>query len=108
NLEFTIDHSCDINAAVVCNTNTLSLIADFLGVQPSALKNEALVSDTLSLIADLLNIQPSALKNEASISNTLSLIADFLGVQPSTLENEASIGDTLSCSRLSQCPTLCS
>ena len=39
NLEFTIDRSRDIDAAVVRNTDTLALVADFLGVQPSALEN---------------------------------------------------------------------
>ncbi|KAL4068542.1 P-loop containing nucleoside triphosphate hydrolase protein [Scleroderma yunnanense] len=91
NLKFTIDHSHDIDTAIIRNTDTLSLVADFLGVQPSTLKNEASVSDTLSLIVDFLGVQLSALKNEALVGDTLSLIADFLGVQPSTLENEASI-----------------
>ena len=39
NLEFTIDHSHDVDAAVVRNTDTLALVVDFLGVQPSALEN---------------------------------------------------------------------
>ena len=39
NLEFTIDRSRDVDAAVVRNTDTLALVADFLGVQPSALEN---------------------------------------------------------------------
>ncbi|KAL4070528.1 myosin head, motor domain-containing protein [Scleroderma citrinum] len=91
NLKFTINHSHDIDTAIVCNTNTLSLIADFLSVQPSALENEASVSDTLSLVADFLSVQLSTLENEALVSDTLSLVADFLSVQPSTLENEALI-----------------
>jgi len=39
NLEFTIDRSRDVDAAVVRNTDILALVADFLGVQPSALEN---------------------------------------------------------------------
>ncbi|KAG6333627.1 hypothetical protein ID866_5463 [Astraeus odoratus] len=39
NLEFTIDRSRDVDAAVVRNTDTLALVAEFLGVQPSALEN---------------------------------------------------------------------
>ncbi|KAL4076550.1 hypothetical protein V8B97DRAFT_1849634, partial [Scleroderma yunnanense] len=47
NLKFTINHSHDINAAIVHNINTLFFVADFLGVKPSTLKNEASVSNTL-------------------------------------------------------------
>ena len=39
NLEFTIDHSLDVDAAVVRNRDTLALVADFFGVEPSALEN---------------------------------------------------------------------
>ncbi|KIM62798.1 hypothetical protein SCLCIDRAFT_66022, partial [Scleroderma citrinum Foug A] len=39
NLEFTINRSHDIDAAVVRNTDTLALVADFLSIQPSALEN---------------------------------------------------------------------
>ena len=39
NLEFTIDCSHDVDAAIVRNMDTLALIADFLEVQPSALEN---------------------------------------------------------------------
>ncbi|KIM50078.1 hypothetical protein SCLCIDRAFT_67044, partial [Scleroderma citrinum Foug A] len=39
NLKFTIDHSRDVDAAVMRNTDTLALVVDFLGIQPSALKN---------------------------------------------------------------------
>ncbi|KIK28141.1 hypothetical protein PISMIDRAFT_7668, partial [Pisolithus microcarpus 441] len=39
NLEFTIDRSRDVDAAVVHNVDTLALVAESLGVQPSALKN---------------------------------------------------------------------
>ncbi|KAI6017741.1 P-loop containing nucleoside triphosphate hydrolase protein [Pisolithus microcarpus] len=39
NLEFTIDHLRDVDAAVVRNVNTLALIAESLGIQPSALEN---------------------------------------------------------------------
>lgn len=39
NLEFTIDRARDVDAAVVRNTDTLALVAEFLGVQPSALEN---------------------------------------------------------------------
>ena len=34
-----INHSRDVNAAVVRNTDILALVADFLGVQPLALEN---------------------------------------------------------------------
>ena len=39
NLEFTIERSRDVGAAVVRNTDILALVADFLGVQPSVLGN---------------------------------------------------------------------
>ncbi|KIK11953.1 hypothetical protein PISMIDRAFT_19101 [Pisolithus microcarpus 441] len=39
NLEFTINHLRDVNAAVMRNINTLALVAESLGVQPSALEN---------------------------------------------------------------------
>ncbi|KAI6013665.1 P-loop containing nucleoside triphosphate hydrolase protein [Pisolithus microcarpus] len=39
NLEFTIDRSRDVDAAVVRNVDTLALVAESLGVQPSALEN---------------------------------------------------------------------
>ncbi|KAI6009075.1 P-loop containing nucleoside triphosphate hydrolase protein [Pisolithus microcarpus] len=39
NLKFTINHLRDVNAAVMCNVNTLALVAESLGVQPSALEN---------------------------------------------------------------------
>ncbi|KAI6130624.1 glycosyltransferase family 2 protein [Pisolithus croceorrhizus] len=39
NLEFTVDRSRDVDAAVVRNVDTLALVAEFLGVQPSALEN---------------------------------------------------------------------
>ncbi|KAI6013429.1 P-loop containing nucleoside triphosphate hydrolase protein [Pisolithus microcarpus] len=39
NLEFTIDRSRDVDATVVHNVDTLALIAESLGVQPSALEN---------------------------------------------------------------------
>lgn len=39
NLEFTIDRARDVDAAVVRNVDTLALVAEFLGVQPSALEN---------------------------------------------------------------------
>ncbi|KAI6032165.1 P-loop containing nucleoside triphosphate hydrolase protein [Pisolithus microcarpus] len=39
NLEFTIDHSRDVDAAVVRNIDTLALVAESLGIQPSALEN---------------------------------------------------------------------
>ncbi|KAF8551364.1 P-loop containing nucleoside triphosphate hydrolase protein, partial [Imleria badia] len=38
NIEFTIDHGRDMDAAVVQNMDVLGIIAEFLGVQPSALK----------------------------------------------------------------------
>ncbi|KZT04957.1 glycosyltransferase family 2 protein [Laetiporus sulphureus 93-53] len=38
NLEFTIDRSRNEDAAVVRNTDVLEVVADFLGVQPSALE----------------------------------------------------------------------
>lgn len=38
NLEFTIDRSKNEDAAVVRNTEVLSIVAEFLGVQPSALE----------------------------------------------------------------------
>ena len=38
NLEFTMGRSRDVNATIV-RTLTLALVADFLGVQPSALEN---------------------------------------------------------------------
>ncbi|KAF4602951.1 hypothetical protein EYR38_003355 [Pleurotus pulmonarius] len=39
NLEFTIDRSRNEDAAIVRNTNILEVVADFLGVQPSALES---------------------------------------------------------------------
>ncbi|KAI6029187.1 P-loop containing nucleoside triphosphate hydrolase protein [Pisolithus microcarpus] len=39
NLEFTINRSRDVDAAVMRNIDTLALIAESLGVQPSALEN---------------------------------------------------------------------
>ncbi|KAI6013105.1 P-loop containing nucleoside triphosphate hydrolase protein [Pisolithus microcarpus] len=39
NLEFTIDCLRDVDTAVMCNIDTLALIAESLGVQPSALEN---------------------------------------------------------------------
>ena len=39
NLEFTINRSHDVDAAVVRNTDTLALVADFLSGQPSAFEN---------------------------------------------------------------------
>ncbi|KAJ8519110.1 hypothetical protein ONZ45_g3931 [Pleurotus djamor] len=39
NLEFTIDRSRNEDAAVVRNTDILEVVADFLGVQPSALES---------------------------------------------------------------------
>ncbi|KIK18435.1 hypothetical protein PISMIDRAFT_14351, partial [Pisolithus microcarpus 441] len=39
NLKFTIDCSRDVNTTVVHNVNTLALIAESLGIQPSALEN---------------------------------------------------------------------
>ncbi|KAI6014867.1 P-loop containing nucleoside triphosphate hydrolase protein [Pisolithus microcarpus] len=39
NLEFTINHSRDVDAAVMHNVDTLALVAESLGVQPSALEN---------------------------------------------------------------------
>ncbi|KAI6023505.1 P-loop containing nucleoside triphosphate hydrolase protein, partial [Pisolithus microcarpus] len=39
NLEFTIDRSRDVDTAVMRNVNTLALVAESLGVQPSALEN---------------------------------------------------------------------
>ncbi|KAI6023521.1 P-loop containing nucleoside triphosphate hydrolase protein [Pisolithus microcarpus] len=39
NLEFTIDRSRDVDAAVMRNVDTLALVAESLGVQPSALEN---------------------------------------------------------------------
>ncbi|KAI6011876.1 P-loop containing nucleoside triphosphate hydrolase protein [Pisolithus microcarpus] len=39
NLEFTIDRSRDVDAAVVRNVDTLALVAESLGIQPSALEN---------------------------------------------------------------------
>ncbi|GBE89224.1 hypothetical protein SCP_1502370 [Sparassis crispa] len=38
NLEFHIDRSRNEDAAVVCNTDVLDIVADFLGVQPEALE----------------------------------------------------------------------
>jgi chitin synthase len=38
NLEFTIDQSRNGDAAIVCNTDTLDIFADFLGIQPAALE----------------------------------------------------------------------
>ncbi|KAI9438359.1 glycosyltransferase family 2 protein [Lactarius indigo] len=38
NLEFAIDRGRDVDAAVVRNQDTLALVADFLGVTPSALE----------------------------------------------------------------------
>lgn len=38
NLEFTIDRARDVDAAVVRNQDVLALVADFLGVTPSALE----------------------------------------------------------------------
>ncbi|EIW79950.1 glycosyltransferase family 2 protein [Coniophora puteana RWD-64-598 SS2] len=38
NLEFTIDRGRDVDAAVVRNTDTLAIVAEFLGVQPAALE----------------------------------------------------------------------
>ncbi|KAI6033570.1 P-loop containing nucleoside triphosphate hydrolase protein [Pisolithus microcarpus] len=39
NLKFTIDHSRDVDATVMHNVDTLALVAESLGVQPSALEN---------------------------------------------------------------------
>ncbi|KAI6018651.1 P-loop containing nucleoside triphosphate hydrolase protein [Pisolithus microcarpus] len=39
NLEFTINRSRDVNTTVMHNVNTLALVAESLGVQPSALEN---------------------------------------------------------------------
>ncbi len=39
NLEFTIDRSRNEDAAIVRNTNILEVVAEFLGVQPSALES---------------------------------------------------------------------
>ncbi|KIK18730.1 hypothetical protein PISMIDRAFT_14116 [Pisolithus microcarpus 441] len=39
NLEFTIDCSRDVDTAVMHNIDTLALVAESLGIQPSALKN---------------------------------------------------------------------
>ncbi|KIK20514.1 hypothetical protein PISMIDRAFT_12896 [Pisolithus microcarpus 441] len=39
NLKFTIDRLRDVDTTVVCNVNTLALIAESLGIQPSALEN---------------------------------------------------------------------
>ncbi|KIJ64935.1 glycosyltransferase family 2 protein [Hydnomerulius pinastri MD-312] len=38
NLEFTIDRGRDVDAAVVRNVDVLAIVAEFLGVQPSALE----------------------------------------------------------------------
>ncbi|KAF8124223.1 P-loop containing nucleoside triphosphate hydrolase protein [Boletus edulis] len=38
NIEFTINHGCDMDAAVVRNMDVLGIVAEFLGVQPSALE----------------------------------------------------------------------
>ena len=39
NVEFTIDRGRDVDAAVVRNVDVLGIVAEFLGVQPSALEN---------------------------------------------------------------------
>ena len=39
NLEFTIDRGRDLDAAVVRNVDVLGIVAEFLGVQPSALES---------------------------------------------------------------------
>ncbi|KAG6376773.1 myosin head, motor domain-containing protein [Boletus reticuloceps] len=38
NIKFTIDRSRDVDAAVIQNVDVLSIVAKFLGVQPSALE----------------------------------------------------------------------
>jgi hypothetical protein len=38
NIEFTLDCGRDVDAAVVRNVDVLNIIAEFLGIQPSALK----------------------------------------------------------------------
>ena len=47
NLKFTIDHSHDVDATVVCNVDALGIVARFLGIQTSALEN-MLSSDIIS------------------------------------------------------------
>ncbi|KAG6370548.1 hypothetical protein JVT61DRAFT_11337 [Boletus reticuloceps] len=38
NIEFTIDRGRDVDTAVVRNVDVLGIVAEFLGVQPSALE----------------------------------------------------------------------
>ncbi|KAG6377815.1 myosin head-domain-containing protein [Boletus reticuloceps] len=38
NIEFTIDRSCDVDAAVIRNVDVLGIVAEFLGIQPSTLQ----------------------------------------------------------------------
>ena len=47
NLEFTINWRCYVNAAVVCNQDVLALVAEFLGVPPSALETVLLYKTKL-------------------------------------------------------------
>ncbi|KAG6369078.1 P-loop containing nucleoside triphosphate hydrolase protein [Boletus reticuloceps] len=38
NIEFTIDHSCDVDATVIWNVDVLGIVAKFLSLQPSAVE----------------------------------------------------------------------
>jgi chitin synthase len=44
NLEFTVDQERDVNAAIVRNQYVLALVAEFLGITPSALETVLLYS----------------------------------------------------------------
>ncbi|KAG6371428.1 P-loop containing nucleoside triphosphate hydrolase protein [Boletus reticuloceps] len=39
NIKFTIDHSCDMDAAVAHNVDVLGIVAEFLSIQPPALES---------------------------------------------------------------------
>ncbi|KAI6019144.1 glycosyltransferase family 2 protein [Pisolithus marmoratus] len=73
NLEFTIDRSRDVDAAVVRNVDSLALVAEFLGVQPSALEN-ALSYKTKLVKKELCTVfldQDGASDNRDDLAKTL-------------------------------------
>ncbi|KAI9567246.1 P-loop containing nucleoside triphosphate hydrolase protein [Boletus coccyginus] len=70
NIEFTVDRGRDVNAAVVCNIDALGIIAEFFGVQPSAL--ESTLAYKMKLVKKELCLNPDgASDNCDDLSKTL-------------------------------------